>query len=88
MRSIIVLSMCQWERRMKSSTFELIYQLKQKTQKQAGHFSQKSVSMNPISASDESHIKWSTAGLRYQIEDSEAERKNQPPKEREKLVLV
>lgn len=33
-------------------------------------------------------IKLSTGGLRYQIEESKAGRKNQPPKEREKLVLV
>lgn len=46
------------------------------------------MSINHISASDESPIKLSTGGLGYQIEDSEAERKNQPPKEREKLVLV
>jgi len=42
----------------------------------------------PISASDASPMKQRTRGLRYQMEDSEAERKNQPPKEREKLVLV
>lgn len=56
-------------------------------QKQAGHFS-KSESINQISPSDESPIKLNTGGLGYQIGDSEAERKNQPPKEREKLVLV
>lgn len=46
------------------------------------------MSINHISASDESPIKLSTGGLGYQIEDSKAERKNQPPKEKEKLVLV
>lgn len=51
-------------------------------QKQAGHFSRKSVSINHISASDESPKNLSTGGLEYQIENSEAERKNQPRKER------
>lgn len=73
--------------------FQLVYQFKllpseSEPQKLAGHFSRKSVSINHISVSDESPIKFSTGGLGYQIEDSEAERKNQPPKEREKLVLV
>lgn len=56
-------------------------------QNQEGRFS-KSRSINHISPSDESSTKLNTGGLRYQTGDSEAERKNQPPKEREKLVLV
>lgn len=54
-------------------------------QKQAGHFSKKWESINHISATDESPIKLSTGGLGYQIEDS---KENQPPKEKQKLVLV
>lgn len=77
--------MCHLRKKNEVISLSVNISIKTDNSKTSGSFF---TEVNPISASDESPIKLSTAGLRYQIEDSEAERKSQPPKEREKLVLV